>query len=184
MKREMLKLEGMHCAACAKSIEKATGKLDGVYSSNVNFATEYLNIDYDENTLDREKIISTVAKLGFKAVYEEVRHANEEQFLKKKDEEIKKLWRKFVISAMFSIPLLYISMGTMFGLAVPKIISPDVNPLNFAVIQLILTLPVMICGRDFYAVGFRSLIKRSPNMDSLIAIGTSAAFLYGIYVLQ
>ena len=85
MKREMLKLEGMHCAACAKSIEKATGKLDGVYSSNVNFATEYLNIDYDENTLDREKIISTVAKLGFKAVYEEVRHANEEQFLKKKD---------------------------------------------------------------------------------------------------
>ena len=183
MKREMLKLEGMHCAACAKSIEKATGKLDGVYSSNVNFATEYLNIDYDENTLDREKIISTVAKLGFKAVYEEVRHANEEQFLKKKDEEIKKLWRKFVISAVFSIPLLYISMGTMFGLAVPKIISPDVNPLNFAVIQLILTLPVMICGRDFYAVGFRSLIKRSPNMDSLIAIGTSAAFLYGIYAV-
>lgn len=181
MKREMLKLEGMHCAACAKSIEKATGKLEGVYSSGVNFATEYLNIDYDENVIEREKIISTVEKLGFKAVYEEVRHANEEQFLKKKNEEIRRLWKKFVISAAFSIPLLYISMGTMFGLPVPEIISPDMNPLNFALIQLVLTLPVMICGSDFYSVGFRSLIKRSPNMDSLIAIGTSAAFLYGVY---
>jgi len=181
MKREMLKLEGMHCAACAQSIEKATGKLSGVYKSNVNFATEYLNIDYDENLLDRDTIIATVVKLGFNASFEEERHANEDEFLKKKNDEIRLLWKKFVISAIFSIPLLYISMGSMFGMPVPDVISPTSRPLNFAVIQLLLALPVVISGHNFYVVGFRSLVKRNPNMDSLIAIGTSSAFLYGLY---
>lgn len=181
MKREMLKLEGMHCAACAQSIEKATGKLSGVYKSNVNFATEYLNIDYDEKLLDRNAIIATVGKLGFKASYEEERHTNEDEFLKKKNDEIRLLWKKFIISAIFSIPLLYISMGSMFGMPVPNLISPSSHPLNFAMIQLLLTLPVVISGRDFYVVGLRSLVKGNPNMDSLIAIGTSSAFLYGIY---
>ncbi|WP_051188587.1 heavy metal translocating P-type ATPase [Proteocatella sphenisci] len=181
MKREMLKLEGMHCAACAQSIEKATGKLSGVYKSNVNFATEYLNIDYDEKVLDRDAIIATVGKLGFKASYEEERHTNEDEFLKKKNDEIRLIWKKFIISAIFSIPLLYISMGSMFGMPVPNLISPSSHPLNFAMIQLLLTLPVVISGHDFYVVGLRSLVKGNPNMDSLIAIGTSSAFLYGIY---
>lgn len=181
MKREMLKLEGMHCAACANSIEKATGRLAGVYKSNVNFATEYLNIDYDENLLDRDKIIATVEKLGFKAVYEEERHSNEDEFLKKKNDEIKLLRKKFIISAIFAIPLLYISMGSMLAMPVPEIISPASHPLNFAMIQLLLTLPVIISGRDFYVFGFKALLKRNPNMDSLIALGTSAAFLYGVY---
>jgi len=99
----------------------------------------------------------------------------------KKEKEIKVMWTKFVVAMAFTIPLLYIAMGHMAGLPLPEIINPHFNPLNFALIQLGLTIPVMIAGYKFYTIGFKALFRRSPNMDSLIAVGTSAAVIYGLY---
>lgn len=97
------------------------------------------------------------------------------------EKEMKKLWKKFVTSAIFATPLLFIAMGHMLGLDLPDIINPETNPLNFALIQMILVAPSIAVGYQFYTVGFKTLLKGSPNMDSLIGIGTGAAVLYGIY---
>ena len=105
----------------------------------------------------------------------------------RKEKEIKLLWNKFIISVMFTVPLLFISMGHMvaekFGYHLPEFIDPMSSPRFFAILQLGLVIPVMIAGNRFFRVGFKSLIRRSPNMDSLIAIGTSAAFFYGIFAI-
>lgn len=179
-----MKIEGMTCAACAKTVEKVTKKLDGVIESNVNFATEKLNISYDPAKVRISDIKKAVEKAGYKALEEETTVDADKE---KKEKEIKLLWKKFVISAIFTVPLLIITMGHMFGeplgFHLPDIIDPMKNPRNFGIIQLILVLPVMVAGHKFFTVGFKSLFRRSPNMDSLIAIGTSAAFLYGIFAI-
>lgn len=101
----------------------------------------------------------------------------------KKEKEAKLMWTKFIVAIFFTIPLLYIAMGHMMGLPIPEFINPHYNPFNFALVQLILTIPIVIAGYKFYTVGFKALLKRNPNMDSLIAVGTSAAFIYGIYAM-
>jgi len=179
-----LKIEGMTCAACAKTIERVTKKLDGVVESNVNYATEKLNITYEPSKVRISDIKKAIEKAGYKATEEEVTVDADKEM---KEKEIKLLWKKFIISVIFSVPLLIITMGHMFGGAIgfqlPEIIDPMVNPRTFAIVQLILVLPVIIAGHKFFTVGFKSLIRRSPNMDSLIAMGTSAAFLYGIFAI-
>lgn len=176
--KRTLNLEGMTCAACAKAIERATGKLDGVESSSVNFASEKLLIEFDPSKLRVSDIKRAIEKAGYKA-YEEQAQVDSDK--ERKEREIKKLWTRFLISAIFTVPLLTISMGHMLGIQLPMIINPMGNPLNFALIQLVLVIPVVICGYRFFTVGYRSLFKLSPNMDSLIAVGTSAALIYGIY---
>ncbi|MCR1973595.1 heavy metal translocating P-type ATPase [Clostridium sporogenes] len=179
-----LKIEGMTCAACAKTIERITKKLDGIIESNVNFATETLNISYDPSKLRVLEMKKAVEKAGYKVVEEETTVDIDKE---RKEKEIKLLWNKFIISAIFTVPLLIITMGHMFGepigFRLPEFIDPMMNPRNFAMIQLLLVLPVIIVGYKFFTVGFKALIRRSPNMDSLIAIGTSAAFLYGIFAI-
>lgn len=178
--QEILKINGMTCASCAKAIEKSVSKINGVSNVNVNFATEKVNVKYNPYQTRISQIKSAINKAGYKAL--EIQADDQVDFEKqKRQREIKTLWRKFLVSMIFSIPLLYIAMGHMLGLPIPEIIEPSINPFNFAIIQLILTFPVVIAGNKFYAVGFKALIKRNPNMDSLIAIGTSAAILYGIY---
>lgn len=179
-----LKIEGMTCAACAKSIERVTKKLDGVIEANVNYATEKLNISYEPSRVRVSDIKKAVEKAGYKASEEETTVDADKE---KKEKEIKLLWNKFIVSLIFTIPLLVISMGHMvgetFGYSLPKSIDPMTSPEFFAILQLILVLPVMIAGNRFFRVGFKSLVRRSPNMDTLIAIGTSAAFLYGIFAI-
>jgi Cu+-exporting ATPase len=179
-----LKIEGMTCAACAKTVERVTKKLDGVIESNVNFATEKLNISFEPSKVRVSDIKRAVEKAGYKALEEETTVDTDKE---KKEKEIKLLWRRFIISLIFSVPLLIITMGHMFGGAIgfklPEIIDPMIDPRNFGLIQLILVLPVIIFGYKFFTVGFKSLARRSPNMDSLIAMGTSAAFLYGIFAI-
>lgn len=179
-----LKIEGMTCAACAKNIERVTKKLDGVVESNVNYATEKLNITYEPSKVRISDIKKAVEKAGYKATEEEVTVDADKEM---KEKEINLLWKKFIISVIFSVPLLIITMGHMFGGAIgfqlPEIIDPMMNPRTFAIVQLILVLPVIIAGNRFFTVGFKSLVRRSPNMDSLIAMGTSAAFLYGIFAI-
>lgn len=173
-----MKVEGMTCASCVSAVERVTRKLDGVTAANVNLATEKLTITYEPSAVRVSDIKKAVEKAGYKAIEEETTVDADKE---RKEKEIKTLWIKFLISAIFTIPLLYISMGHMLGAPLPMFLDPMMNPINFAVTQLILTIPVVIAGYKFYTVGIRTLLKGNPNMDSLIAIGTGAAVLYGIF---
>lgn len=176
LKTYTFKIEGMTCSACANRVERVTKKLDGVENSSVNFATENLTVNIDEDIIGYAKIKEVVDKAGYKLIKEEEKDSG-----KSKIDESKLLLIRFIVSACFSIPLLIITMGHMIGMPLPNIIDPMNNSLNFAIIQIILTLPVMIIGYKFYKVGLKNLFKLSPNMDSLIAISTLAAFIYGIF---
>ncbi|MGN2337115.1 heavy metal translocating P-type ATPase [Clostridium cagae] len=173
-----LKVEGMTCSACANRVERVTKKLQGVQESNVNFATEKLTIVVDEDVAGYSDIKTAVEKAGYKLEKED--KAKED---KKESNPAKELLNRFIISMILTVPLLIISMGHMVGMHLPSIINPMINPLNFALIQIALTLPVMLVGYKFYKVGIKNLFKLSPNMDSLISIGTLAAFLYGIFAI-
>lgn len=170
-----LNIKGMTCAVCAKTVEKACKKLEGVVDANVNLATERLNISFDPSRVSISNIKKAIEKAGYKAIELEIKVDTD------KEKDIKLLWKKFVFSAIFTIPLLYISMGHMLGFPLPNFINPNINAKSFAISQLLLVLPVIILGNRFYTVGFKSILRRSPNMDSLIAMGTSAAVLYGIF---
>ncbi|MDW3896163.1 heavy metal translocating P-type ATPase, partial [Staphylococcus saprophyticus] len=171
---------GMTCASCVQSIEKATRKLEGVIHSNVNLATEKMTVEYNPTAVSVSDITQAVSSAGYEAQedMETSDEANEER--DKKQKKVKFMWIRFLGSAVITIPLLYISMGHMMGLPLPKILNPMMNPEWFSLLQLILTLPVMIFGWKFYSVGYKTLFRGHPNMDSLVALGTSAAFVYSL----
>ena len=172
------KIEGMTCSSCANSVEKVAKKMKGVENVVVNFATEKILVSYDADVINFGDIKSKVEKAGYKLIREDEKKVEEKR--KKLDEKGKLLFR-LILSLIFALPLLTITMGHMVGMPLPKIIDPMINPLNFAIIQLVLTIPVMIIGYKFYYIGYKNLFKLNPNMDSLIAIGTSAAFIYSLY---
>lgn len=175
IKTYTFKVQGMTCSACSSRVERVTKKLNGVQSSIVNLATEKLTISIDEDQIGYAEIKAAVDKAGYKLVKEE------EIVEEIRVDESQLLLTRFIVSLVFSVPLLVITMGHMLGMPLPHIIDSMMNPLNFATFQLILTAPVMIVGYKFYYIGIKNLLKLSPNMDSLIAIGTSAAFIYGIF---
>ena len=175
-----LPIEGMTCASCAANIEKAVKKLDGVESVNVNFSTEKATIKYNSKIVRISEIKQAIKKTGYEPLEIEVTSSSDDEKLRH-EKAMKTLWKKFVISAVFSFPLLVIAMGHMLGLHLPEIINPEVNPLNFALAQMILVIPSVAVGYKFYTVGFSALLRRTPNMDSLIGIGTASAVLYGLY---
>jgi len=150
---------------------------------DVNLAVEKATIVYDGKTVRLSEIKAAIKKAGYKPLEIERESVEHDADKERKNKEIRTMKIKLAISAIFTLPLLYISMGHMIGMAIPSAVNPMVNPMNFAVVQLLLVMPVMAAGYRFYTVGFRTLLKGSPNMDSLIAVGTSAAFLYGIYAL-
>ena len=182
-KEEVFVIDGMTCATCALTIENAVKKLDHVDSAVVNLTTEKLTVNYNPDLVSEKEIEKeiekAVADAGYSASIFDPTMAKSQS--KRQSEATQNMWHKFLLSALFAIPLLYISMGSMVGLWVPEIISMSTHPLNFALIQLILTLPVMYFGRGFYVNGFRSLFKGHPNMDSLVALATTAAFVYSLY---
>lgn len=169
-------IKGMSCSACANRIEKVVGKLEGVEKAAVNFASEKLVVSLDRTLVDVGTIIEKVGKAGYELIPAD---ANEQKT--EKVSEDKKLFWRFILSVIFTIPLLIVSMGHMVGMPLPEAIEPMSHPLNFALIQLGLTLPVMLIGYKFYQVGLKNLVTLSPNMDSLISVGTLAAFIYSIY---
>ena len=179
MRDYTFKVEGMSCSACANRVERITKKIDGVESANVNFATEKLTVRVDAEKVRYSDIKLAVDKAGFKLIKEE----DQIKEVSKKKDESKILLNRFIFSLIFTVPLLIISMGHMVGMPLPSIIDPMKNPLNFALIQLLLTIPVMVAGYKFYKIGYKNLFKLSPNMDSLIAIGTSAAVAYGLFAI-
>lgn len=183
MDREVvIPIEGMTCAACSRAVERALGKLEGVEEASVNLATERASVTYDPNLVRLPQIREAIVKAGYKPL-EIQRESQADANRERREKEISTMWTKFIVSLIFTVPLFYISMGHMIGLPVPKFINPEVHPLNFALAQLVLTIPTVIAGYKFYTVGFRTMFKGSPNMDSLVAMGTSAAFVYGLYAI-
>ncbi|WP_443972322.1 heavy metal translocating P-type ATPase [Streptococcus agalactiae] len=181
-RKETFLIDGMTCASCALTIEKAVNKLDHVDSAVVNLATEKMTVTFDDTTLSPNVIEECVSESGYEASLfkEETSKSQSERH----QLAIEKMWHRFWMSAVATIPLLYISMGPMINLWLPSFLMPDKGPLNYGMIQLLLTLPVMYFGRIFYQNGFKALFKRHPNMDSLVAIATTAG-LYGLYeILQ
>jgi Cu+-exporting ATPase len=174
---------GMTCAACSQRIEKALGKLDGVESASVNLATEKASVSYNPKVIRVSAIKEAIEKIGYKAL-DISRTDSADADRERKRKEIRTLWTKFTISAVFALPLLYIAMVPMISvvrLPFPPGLNPMRWPLVYALVELILVIPVIAVGYRFYTVGFKALWQRSPNMDSLIAIGTTAAVAYSCW---
>ncbi|MGT2933910.1 heavy metal translocating P-type ATPase [Streptococcus catagoni] len=182
MTKESYLIEGMSCASCALTVEKAVKNIPKVQEASVNLTTEKLTVSYPEKEVSPEDIERALAGTGFKAkLYDSYQEKSSQQRHK---EQTSKLWKEFLGSAVFAIPLVYIAMGPMIGLAVPSIIAADQEPLNFAFVQALLSLPVLYFGRTFYHNGFTSLFKGHPNMNTLVALATSFAFccsLFGLF---
>lgn len=175
------KLSGMTCAACAMTVEMAVKDLETVEDVSVNLATERLSL-LPKAGFDSQQVLDAVAEAGY--------HAEEKGKDKPSDvskeavikaQKLQKKKQELLILLITALPLLYISMGSMVGLPLPSFLDHMAHPLVFVLSQLLLTLPAVWIGRGFYQRGFLNLIKKHPNMDSLIAVGTSAAFLYSLY---
>ena len=175
------KLSGMTCAACAMTVEMAVKDLETVEDVSVNLATERLSL-LPKAGFDSQQVLDAVAEAGYQAEEkgkDKPSDVSEEAVIKA--QKLQKKKQELLILLITALPLLYISMGSMVGLPLPSFLDHMVHPLVFVLSQLLLTLPAVWIGRGFYQRGFRNLIKRHPNMDSLIAVGTSAAFLYSLY---
>lgn len=174
MKDKTLTIEGMNCASCAVNVEKAAKKVDGIAFAGVNLATGRLTVKYDESQASLTQIMEAVDKAGYKAI-------DDEKERKATRAEQEKLKTRLIWSAIFTIPLLILTMTHMAGVSLPRAISPENNPVIFALLQLLLTMPVIVTGWNFYYTGTKTLSRGNPGMDTLVAMGTAAAFLYSLY---
>jgi Cu+-exporting ATPase len=167
-------IEGMNCASCAAHVEKAAGKVEGITFASVNLATERLTISYDERKASVNSVIDAVSRAGYKAI-------DDDKERRSAQPETERLRIRLLWSLIFTVPLLVLTMSAMAGARLPAFISPENSPLIFALLQLLLTTPVIITGRSFYLAGTKTLLRGNPGMDTLVAMGTAAAYLYGIY---
>lgn len=172
----------MTCSACSSHVQKAVSKLDGIKEANVNLLTNSMQVEYDHNKVTSTDIIKAVEKAGYGAsrLLEKKEDSKNRITIQDPSKELKK---RFLISLLFLIPLMYIAMGHMVHLPLPTILLGSENALIFSFTQLLLTIPILYINRNYYQVGFKALKNRAPNMDSLIAIGSLAAFLYGIFAI-
>ena len=186
MKTETYLIEGMHCAACSAAVERVTRRMEGVARSDVNLTMNRMTIEYDEGKVTPQQIVAKIEKAGYgarplDAKKEEKKDLDAEE---KAQEAAFRRERNSIIAALaLSAVLLYISMGSMFGAPLPGIIDMHTHAVNFALVQLLLATGIMYIGRRFYVSGFKSLRHLSPNMDSLVAIGSTAAYIYSLAVL-
>lgn len=178
MKKLKFDVTGMTCSACQAHVEKAVRGVNGVKSVNVNLLRNFMQVELDESITNALQIISAVERAGYGASENGVKTA--EKTVGNTD-ELKKMKNRLIYSVCFLVPLFYICMGHMFGLPVPSIFSGHENMMIFALTQLLLTVPIIVLNFHFFRNGFKNLLHRSPNMDSLIAIGASAAFIYSLY---
>lgn len=169
-------IEGMTCSACSSAVEKAIKKL-GVESVNVNLSTEKAFVEYDPTQIRLSQIKQAIIKAGYKPMDLKMETVDENEL--RKDKQLKQKRMELTVGIVFTVPLMIFAMGHMVGIDVPDWMMPHTNPLRFVLIQFFLTLPVLWVGRHFFTMGFKTLFSGHPNMDSLIAIGTTAAFTYG-----
>ncbi|MGN0594333.1 MAG: heavy metal translocating P-type ATPase, partial [Hominimerdicola sp.] len=179
MERKKFNVTGMTCSACQTHVEKSVNKLDGIKSCNVNLLQNSMNVEFDEEKTSVSEIIKTVENAGYGA--SEKGKKIEEQ--DSSSDELKKMKQWLWWSVGFLIPLFYICMGHMINIPMPAILSGHENMMIFAITQLLLTVPIIALNFHYFRNGFKNLIHRSPNMDSLIALGSTAAFVYSVYGL-
>ncbi len=181
-------VEGMMCAACSAAVERAVSKIDGVESAQVNLLGKLLIAEFDESKTDSEAIINAVTKAGFKAqLHEEELPVKAEEIKEKpktatkKEEKFTPVKTRLAVSIPLLAVLMYITMGHMVGLPLPHFFHGVQNGVQFAFLQFLLTLPILYVNRKFFFGGFRALKNKAPNMDTLVAVGSSAALIYGIF---
>ena len=187
-----LDITGMHCAACSARIERMVGNLEQVANVSVSLATNTAQVTLADTTTQADAlpiVLKTIEQLGFSGAL--IEHAGSASFsdfaanIAHKEQEAQKDLRmrknEVLFAMLFTIPLMYVAMGYMVSLPIPRIVSPDEKPFNFALLQLVLTLPVLWTGRRFFIGGIPALLRGIPNMDSLVAIGTGSAFLYSMW---
>ncbi len=176
-----LAIRGMSCAACARSAERAVARLGGISAAGVNYATEKLTVRFDPATVSLGEIQGAVAKAGYRAVAEVRARPGAHRDAKQRDVGV--LIFKSVLAAVFAVPLFYLAMGPMLGWGIPALLDPMAFPRRAALTQAALTLPILAAGYRFFTVGFAGIFYLRPNMDSLIAMGTSAALVQSFYSL-
>ncbi len=176
-------ISGMHCASCSTRIEKVVGGLEGVISADVNLATEKAQVCYDNVSTTPRQIREAIENLGFSAARAS---GSSDEFSKKRlesQQRLAQMKQRLMVMLFFAAILLYVSMGEMIGLPLPSFLVPQDHPFLFGFLQFCLVLPIIYFGRNFYLNGFPALFRRAPNMDSLIAVGTGAAFVYSTWGL-
>jgi len=178
--QKTFKITGMTCAACVSHVEKAVNALSGINEVRVNLVNNTMRADYDESVLTTDAIISAVVRAGYGASADGVKAASNAAESDSEKEQ-KGMLKRFLVSLIFLLPLFYISMGHMWGWPLPSSLLGAENSLNFAFLQFLLVLPVIYVNQKYYQSGVRSIISRAPNMDALVAIGSAAAVIYGVY---
>jgi Cu+-exporting ATPase len=183
--KEKFNVNGMTCSACSAAVEKAVQKLDGVKAVNVNLLANNMVVEYDDGTASPDAIIAAVAAAGYQAssAAPERRTADQAGGSNRVQTEIGEMKTRTIVSLIFLAILMYISMGPMLGLPIPSGLVGLENGVTMALTQFLLTLPVVYVNRQYYISGFKTLWRRNPNMDSLIAIGSGAAVVYGVFAL-
>ena len=184
MQKVLFDVTGMSCSACSARIEKVISKLEGISEVSVNLLKNSMSATYDESILDTGAIIERVEKLGYGAF---VRRGVDEKTAEKPTDasalEMQNMKKRLIVSFVFMIPLFYISMGEMAGCPLPSFLTGVENSMVYAFTLFLLALPVIIAGEHYFRAGFKNLFSLAPNMDSLIAIGSGAAFIYGVYAI-
>ena len=182
--KQKFDVTGMTCAACSAHVEKAVCKVAGVDQVNVNLLGNSMVVEYNEEATDARQIIHAVEEAGYGAALPESRkQAAQPRQVNGMEEEAAGMKRRFLTSLIFLVPLFYIAMGHMMGWPLPAFFHDPGNVFVVAFLQFLLTLPIMYINDKYYRVGFKTLWHRSPNMDSLIALGSAAAVVYGIAAL-
>jgi Cu+-exporting ATPase len=177
-----MKVSGMHCAACSTRIEKVVGNLEGIGTCSVNLATERATVFFDASTTGLQDITDAIGRMGFSASVKPEESDNQDE-IKASQEKLQSMRSHLVPSFILAMLIMVISMGHMVGISLPQQIHPSHSPLNYTLIQFLLVLPVLWMGKNFYLVGVPALLRGIPNMDSLIAMGTGAAFIYSSWNL-
>lgn len=181
MLKMLLNIDGMHCAACSATVERAVKKIEGVDGISVNLTAGNALISFDETALKVDDIIVAINNAGFKASLPDKTSESEKKVRAEKDSAL--AVKRLVFSVVFALPLFYISMGHMLGAPLPEIINPDRNPLSYAFTQLVLSVFVMLSGFGIYKNAFVAAVHKNVNMDTLISVGSIASFVYSVYSL-
>lgn len=184
--KQKFDITGMTCSACSSRVEKCVNRLDGIEKVSVNLLTNSMQVEYEPQNLNTETIINAVIEAGYGASVQKEAKQDVKSKEQRKDPMLEQLYQmkhRLWISFLFLIPLMYISMGHMMGLPLPEFLIGHKNAIAYGLTQFLLCLPIVYVNRKYYEVGFRTLFHGAPNMDSLIAIGSSAALIYGIFAI-
>ena len=181
MQKKKFNITGMTCSACQSHVEKAVSRLDGVSKVNVNLLRNFMEAEFDENITGADKIIQAVESAGYGASEKGVQSKSDNTETDMESDHLQKMKQCLIRSVLFLIPLFYICMGHMINAPLPVFLTGRENMMLLALTQLLLTIPIIALNFHFFRNGFRNLLRRAPNMDSLIALGASAAFIYSIY---